>query len=396
MALVKRWAIATLGACLALAIAYLPPRGARSSRRSAVFTAQAPRGTPARLEAQALADQWRAADGAVRLLAQRQAFRAAVRRDSGVGSGRGPLVVFDEPARATPVAARIVDSAMVVAWQGLGLGETKVRVGVVIELALAEGVRDRPLYEQATATYLAPDSTDRTTCIAFLPSGYWTRAFADTAPTRIVFDQLVQSFKSGLGPCAFYAAFGTPGKPVRRWLVARNWDVALTLDAAGHARGDGVGWLGDPRFAWYWDAVYSLPPATVACLASRPAGCRAAVVWGASEDLAIPVPDIMRVERRWWRVQNLVAGQRFLADLAHAVGRERFMTFWTSTLPVDTALSAALKRPVGEWTMDWEQTFVPPIRLGPAPPVGAIALAVLLAVLAVALIALTASRRQVR
>jgi hypothetical protein len=92
----------------------------------------------------------------------------------------------------------------------------------------------------------------------------------------------------------------------------------------------------------------------------------------------------------------LVEGQRFLGDVARAVGRDRFLSFWTSALPVDSALAAALKRPVGEWTADWQRDFVRPIRLGPAPPLGGVAIALLIAALAVAVVAITASRRQVR
>jgi hypothetical protein len=92
----------------------------------------------------------------------------------------------------------------------------------------------------------------------------------------------------------------------------------------------------------------------------------------------------------------LVEASRFLGDVAHEVGRDRFLDFWTSALPVDTALAAALKRPVGAWTADWQSNFVRPIRLGPAPPLGSVAIALAIAALALALVAVTASRRQVR
>ena len=103
------------------------------------------------------------------------------------------------------------------------------------------------------------------------------------------------------------------------------------------------------------------------------------------------------MDRRWWRTNlRLVEGRRFLGDVAREVGRDRFLSFWTSALPVDTALAAALKRPVGEWTADWQRDLVRPVRLGPAPPLGAVAIALLIAALAVAVVAVTASRRQVR
>ena len=396
MASLKRWALVGVGACFALALAYLPPRGAKPSGRESLFVAQSPRGTPARQRAQAVADEWRAADGSLRLLRARRQLKAWV-RDASVGTS---LVVVSESAGVWIAAPPVADSAIHVAWRQLGLGETKVNVAVVIQLATSSAGRDQPLPAEGSAAYLAPDSTDRTTCIAVVSlARYWTRFFADDPRdlVRVPLDVLVQSLKAGLGPCAFYAAYGTPGKSVRGWLVSRGWDLALTLDAGARGRQyNSLIEMVDPSYPLYWEAVYSLPPTAVACLASRPDGCRAAVLAGASDDPAISFPDILPIDRRWGRVPRLVEGQRFLGDVARAVGRDRFLSFWTSALPVDTALAAALKRPVGEWTADWQRDFVRPIRLGPAPPLGGLVIALAIAALAVAVVAITASRRQVR
>jgi hypothetical protein len=288
----------------------------------------------------------------------------------------------------------MVDSALQRAWERLGLRETKVRVAVVIELDHGATSDDTPTVETGTAAYLAPDSTDRTMCIAFLPAGrYWTRVLAGAERMRA--ELMTQLLASGLGPCAFYAAFGTPGKPVRRWLAARNWEVGLTLDP-GQARPTGVMSFADARFPWYWEMVYGLPSETVACLAGRADGCRRAVTYGATEEGVIPTPDVIRADRRWWRPRRLISGERYLADVQRAVGRERFLAFWNSTLPVDTALSAALRRPVGEWTAEWQRQFAQPLRLGAAPPWGAVVLSLLLGISAVALVMITARRRQIR
>jgi hypothetical protein len=55
-----------------------------------------------------------------------------------------------------------------------------------------------------------------------------------------------------------------------------------------------------------------------------------------------------------------------------------------------------MRMPVGEWTRRWQATIVPPIRLGPAASVGTSLLATLLGIVAVLLVTLTASRREVR
>jgi len=395
VASLKRWGLAGLAGCVALALAYLPPRGATASHDS-IFVGQSVRGTPARQRAQAVADEWRAADGSLRLLRAREHFRT-VATNAWAGSS---LVVVSESAGVWTAAPRIADSALHVAWEQLRLDETKVRVAVILQLAAGAQGRDRPLPEEGRAAYLTPDSSDRTTCIAVVSAGsYWTRILTgdERAPRPVTFAALVQSLKAGLGPCAFYAAYGTPGKSVRGWLASRGWDLALTLDAGRRGQQWGsVIEMADRRYPWFWDAVYSLPPSAVGCLAGRPDGCGAAVLAGARDDPAVPFPDIMRIDRRWGRVPRLVEASRFLGDVAHEVGRDRFLDFWTSALPVDTALAAALKRPVGAWTADWQSNFVRPIRLGPAPPLGSVAIALAIAALALALVAVTASRRQVR
>jgi len=357
--------------------------------------AQSRQGTRARQRAQALADQWRGADASLRLLRARREVQELLRAAKAGTS----LVVVSESADVAIATPPIADSAIHVAWRQLGLGETKVRVAVIIQLAAVSRVHDRPMPQEGIATYLAPDSTDRTTCIAVVPAGnYWTQVLRGERRDQAPFSARVQFLQAGLGPCAFYAAYGTPGTSVRGWLLARGWDLALTLDAGARGRRQGNSIIGvaDRNSPWFWEAVYSLPPTAAACLGGRPDACRAAVLEGASDDRTIPVPDIMRIDRRWGRVPRLVEGQRFLGDVARAVGRDRFQSFWTSALSVDTALAAALKRPVGEWTAGWQRDFVHPIRLGPAPPLGGVAIALAIAALAVALVAVTASRRQVR
>jgi len=246
--------------------------------------------------------------------------------------------------------------------------------------------------------FLEPDSTDRTTCVALLPAGrYWTRAILGEPVPERWRGQFVRWLRGGLGPCAFYAAFGAPSKPVHKWLMARGWDLGLFLDTDGSraAEASSTELLGDPRFVWYWERIYSYPPATVACLAGRPSGCRAAVLRGA-DDRADTMPRLIRLERRWWQAQDLVPSERYLSDVARTVGRDRFLRFWGSTLPVDTALATLLKKPVGEWTAAWQGGYTPRLRLGAAAPLWAYAFALVVTAAVVLTVSVTAARRQVR
>ena len=138
MASLKRWIGFVLLACVALALAYLPPRGAGSSDARS-FQAQAPQQTAARSRAQALAEVWRAADGAVRLLSMRRELQQTA-RPLGIG-GISLALVADSAGVPIPTPA-LVDSAGRVAWRQLGLGETKVKVVLITQFATGAGIHE--------------------------------------------------------------------------------------------------------------------------------------------------------------------------------------------------------------------------------------------------------------
>src|SRR2546422_6961312 len=116
VASLKRWVLVGVGACFALALAYLPPRGAKPSGRESLFLAQSPRGTPARQRAQAVADEWRAADGSLRLLRVRRQLQQLVRQATATS-----LVVVSESSDVATAPPPIADSAIHLAWRQLGL-----------------------------------------------------------------------------------------------------------------------------------------------------------------------------------------------------------------------------------------------------------------------------------
>jgi hypothetical protein len=185
---------------------------------------------------------------------------------------------------------------------------------------------------------------------------------------------------------------------VRGWLGSRGFDLALTPgwnDSAGQHRSTSF-WYGEGR-GWWWSYLYDQSFPAVGCLARRVASCREAVLAGASDDnTRTTSPPVLMTDRRFWQRQRLLGGTSYLSDVVREVGRDRFLEFWNSSLSVDSALSRALRRPVGEWTADWQGRFGPTIRLGAGAPAAASLLALLLAGAAVASIALTARKRQVR
>jgi hypothetical protein len=394
MARELRWWVASLLAAGGVIVAaYVPPRGVAPVVPP---SSGQPQPTAARLRAQALARKWRDADLAVRLAQYRRqlAPELARRREH---DEPGPVVLVEAPDSLAPRARQVVTAALDTLWRELGLGVSKVGVGVVVDFwrqrpTRIEGTPQRNLY---SAGHLLPDSIDRTTCIALIPAGMLHAS--DVRNSRVQ-DWL----RSGLGPCAFFAAWGVPGAGVRHWLGRRQYDLARVptwdLDGTWHPE-----WLSvmlpsavNAPPSWYWPAVYGHPIATIGCLAGRAASCRAAVLSGAGASDE-PLSRLLGEDDwSWWRDEPLVPVQRYLSDVAREVGHDRFLRFWNSPEPVDTALAAALKMSVGKWTERWERRYVPQLPLGAATPLSTGALGIVLGAAALVLVARGAIRRQVR
>jgi hypothetical protein len=249
-----------------------------------------------------------------------------------------------------------------------------------------------------TQTYLLPDSTDRTSCIVLLPlSTTWGMGRSLGEPHPAFNAALVSFLQNGLGPCAYYAAFGAPGRSIARWMGDRRFDLALypwwdrpETDGLTNQLITSL----DPRENhWFWLEVYRYPVSTVSCLGGRAEACRSAVLAGS--EASEPPPRLVW-PFRWWQGQRLAGGDRYFADAVRAIGRDRFHRFWNSDDPVDTALTAALRRPIGEWTREWQAQLVPPVRLGPASRPSDTLLSLMLAAAALGFVTVTVARREVR
>ena len=390
---VRLWVAITILACGVIAAASLPLRGTRAGTQTPFVFSRLPQPTPARQRAQGLADEWRAAQTASRLAEERVRLRA--RLGMALQDVDRPVLVMaggdpDATALQAQLAAQL-DSV----WRDLGLAETKIAVGVVVDHS--DGTDPSvPREESWGPSYLLPDSTNRTVCLVRLQENAgWRHAVQREAASRVRW--LRQWLKTSLGPCAFLAAYGMPGRSVLGWLSNRSFDLALapTWDdslAADRRRTSLM--LGDGT-RWWWDYLYHQSFPAVACLAGRVAGCREAVLAGASEQRVAFSPVVV-TNRRFWQQQRLIGATFYLSDVAREIGRDRFLEFWNSSLPVDVSLARALRQPVGEWTVRWQRHFAPQLRLGPAAPLGGSLLAVLLAIAFVATVTLTARKRQVR
>jgi hypothetical protein len=391
MARELRWWIAIpLLACAVLAFAYLPPRATPLwQTRFRVLE----RPTPYRSRVQELADEWRSVTLERQLLDYRERLRPELQHRRAL-EVPGPALLFTGSITVSDSARRLVRAILDTAWARMGIGIPKVSVGVVLDVGW-QPVPDLPSRSETIRGYLLPDSSDRSTCLVFLSARYWAKQLLGQPRPRRSRD-LEAFLHGGIGPCAFFAAFGTPGREIRRWLGAREFDLA-TMPWGRRGRDQRYGSLTenlDPRIdpMWFWFEAYSFPTAAVACIAGRSDGCRTSVLTAASTG---PPPRLLK-STRWWQHQALAGGEHYLADVVEAIGRERFRQFWNSEEPVDTALAIALRAPVGTWTRDWQAGFVPPIRLGPAVSVPSAALGLLLGALALGMVVATVRRREVR
>jgi hypothetical protein len=388
--------VAALVACVGVAILYLPPRGEPVHKSSLFARFETP--TPYRRRVQELAAKWRAATLELRLLEYRERLRPELERRRALDIAT-PAVLFVGYDTLSQPARDLVTAALDTVWTRLRLGVTKISVGVAIQVARPNGSIDGPMgVEGWTQTYLLPDSTDRTSCIAMLtlsPAWGVGRSLGEPHPTYNA--ALVSFLQNGLGPCAYYAAFGAPGRSIARWMGERRFDLAL-YPWWDRPEKDGLPnqliTSLDPRENhWFWLDVYHYPVSTVACLGGRAEACRNSVL--ARSDASEPPPRLVW-PFRWWQGQRLAGGDRYFADAVRAIGRDRFHRFWNSEDPVDTALTAALRRPIGEWTREWQAQLVPPVRLGPASRASDTLLSLLLAVAGLGFVAVTVARREVR
>src|SRR5213593_2828912 len=115
------WVAAALLACGAVALAYLPPRGAggKSRLRDEPF-----RQTPARQRAQALAAQWRAASLALRLPEYRKRLQPELLRRRERDEP-GPALLVEAPDSLAAFAHEVLSPALDTVARHLRLGVTK-------------------------------------------------------------------------------------------------------------------------------------------------------------------------------------------------------------------------------------------------------------------------------
>ncbi len=390
-----RWLGATLLGCAVLGTVYLPPRGIPTWARS--FRPEVPADNASRIRARRLASEWREANAELQERRYRERVRAAVAGREAAGRA-GPVILVEGPdsfrTRTEPLLQEGLDSV----WARLGIGESKITVAVLARDPLEQSLPGRLARFSESVygiTFILPDTSDRGICLTQARHPNWLRT-RNYPPRR----SLLSWSASVLGPCAFYARFGMPSHRLEQWLAARRFDLALMPGwDDGRTR---AAFLMDPDDApetWRWFMqhwVYSYPRVVAACYAGRAEACRRAVATG---DFAQggPRPRVVVPRDQWDPGKQLLLGSdRFLSLVMSQAGPERFQEFWTTSLPVDSALTVALGEPVGDFTVRLQRAIGPAPHFGAAPRPLDAALGLAFAALVVGLVVVAQRRREVR
>ncbi|MFN8652502.1 MAG: hypothetical protein U0133_11400 [Gemmatimonadales bacterium] len=392
-----RWLGGTAAAVVVLGAFYLPPRGMPTWawRRMPIRTEN-----ESRLRARKLVSEFVEANAVL----QELRFRARI--DSALAARRaagqvGPVLLLDQPDTQMVRVAPALQAGLDQYWKQLGLGDTKVTFAAIVrDPSTIRGGNLLYRFEMTgyTSSYILPDTVNRTTCLAQVRFPGWISKRKYFPPRY-----LTSWSAAALGPCAFYARFGVPSLRVEQWLGRRRFDLALypAWNEPEGRRRSGYDDEQAPSFSLFegiWrNWVYNFSPRVAGCYAGRPEACRASVAWFDKPAVDQLRPRAVLPYDSWQPSKLLLNGSAsFLSEVARDAGPERFQDFWTTDLPVDSALTLALGKPVGDYTVEYQR------RLGKAPRFGAsarpldVALSLLFGLVVVGLTLVAQGRREVR
>ncbi len=336
----------------------------------------------------------------VEALERRDALRARLRR-APVPPGAAPVFALDR--RLPPALAAALRAGWDTAAAQLGALHPGSALVVTIGLDPADTIGRVPAIPGwGRAWYFLPRATNGHTCAIVVVIGPNPRGLNADAPAR---DLLAL-----LGPCAYHARFGPPGRGVEDWVGTRGartgflpqWlepaprDRKRLVSAAMVDATDADGRT-EALVAYLFAIEARGDLDETACAVGRLAACRR-LLEGPEQQLGLgrtEGPGSSIVYRPflfspWPRTEV----DYFLSDLVRDEGADRFARFWRSDAPVDSAFAAAYGRSPEQHAQQWTRAGQ---NVHAGPYVRASSVLVSLA-LALALAGLTAAwtvRRQV-
>lgn len=205
-----------------------------------------------------------------------------------------------------------------------------------------------------------------------------------------------------LSYCTYLAAFGAPGAGMRGVLDARMWDLASGGVFSGPARYAPEGWL---DIAWWrslltsWtgdDWWWGRHPSEVGCQLGRPEDClRALRADRARVNLWWGVDDAPYWGFDDWTLPLRRVNVELLPDLTREFGGEAVRRWWQDDRPATVGFEAATGQPLGQWLAGYLQRKQGRTLSGPVARWESALLALGLSLIAVALAAVAAGRREV-
>ncbi len=331
-------------------------------------------------------------------------WEALVRRDAvlaQIASARsadraGPAIIVDPLLPATHRS--ILERAIQRQWSSLGIDSARVPVTVAVIVDTAVSIdRLSAGRGQISHDYVVPRSDAGTTgesCVAIIGLQSRTIVRPGTERALAAAVALPRAAASLVGPCGFVGRFGSPGEGIDRWLRARGYRFAAhpqwwTLPPTNADLG--TRWQLANAGAPHASSTLALSPQGRGCAAGHAELCAGAL--GASDSAgAGELLMMLRARDEHW---GSMSG-RYFADLATALGPERFETFWRSDLPPDAALRAVASTSLDLWTHQWAVGLVGAQRDGPGVSLAEWIKSLTLAGLSLGIAAWGWSRRQVR
>ncbi len=398
----RHWIALAALACAAITVAKLPPRESILQFRG---RPELPEQTALRRVERRLAR----ANENLLLLEKRDSLLPIVRRlRAQRGSDIALLVDPRLPPAVRTVMLRIVEST----WQGTAPHRAGISVAVTVVIDTAPHPRDLPRANRnrIRLAHFLPQATDGATCVALVSLGaavarQIAEGSAFTPRTLIGSYGMGRGPASVLGPCAFYAAFGRAGSEITRWLEGSNYYLAMDPGWSDAPQPPGV-----PRQGWRWPTYWFWLIGDldmVACAAGNRERCGTAALRAPTT----PPPFAQRLAARWNSTLSGVAGSsdrsrwtthplgaragRYLADMVAEFGPDRFASFWTSDLPVDSAFADATGIPIEDWTMSWARAQIGTPKIGPVISLASTLISLLVAGVFVGGSAFFVTRRQV-
>jgi hypothetical protein len=318
----------------------------------------------------------RAADR-LRLLQVRDSIlRETTKRDTDRLS-----VVID--ASFSEAIARQLDSLIRDRWARAAAGRSaRTVIAAVLDSSTVVGGAVRPRTIGSTSiTAFLPDSSAHTPCVSILRI---PMPISARTPTSFRRDLIApETIGALLGPCLYYAAFGTPGTSVARWLREGGWRLAHVTD--WHAL--------PPTFAPPPRLVYTRLPSSnavipsfayqprlwtstsgLACLAGEPGRCMSALVPRGRDDADTlwrrRIVSTTGADERAFRMPRARSALGpsegwLLSEMVRTLGKERFAAFWRSNEPLADAFRAATNQSLDAWVHDWAVRMYGPLPIGP-------------------------------